>query len=865
MLQQNRVFFDTDPRAHKRRWAILSVLSLSLFLVILDNSITNVALPTLARDLHASITQLQWIVDSYSLTFASFLLPFGSLADRLGRRRMLLAGLVVFGACSVIAAFAATPNQLIAARAAQGIGAAMVFPCTLAILINVFTEPVERAKAIGLWSTTAGLAVALGPMVGGALLEHFWWGSTFLVNVPVVVVSFVVGREMLPESKSPEKVGTDVVGLATSVAAIVAIVYAVIEAPRNGWTSQFTLGFLTLGVVLAAVFVAWEKRSRQPMLDVRVFANPRFSAATLAIAIGFFALLGSIFLITQYLQVVRGYSTFEAGLHTLPFAVGAGLAGPVASFLGLKIGTKITVALGLTMMAGGYFWMATVNATTPYWGPVVGAMVLVATGLTITTGPATEAVVGALPPEKAGVSSAMNDTSRELGGTLGVAVIGSVFSSVYGPRLAARLADLPVSPDTVKLARQSVIAALVLADRAPPQFRATLVERAQSAFLGGMTAGMRVAAVLCVAGAIGALRFLPARAQELEEAATMETDDLRPDPWQVFLESSEADLRAAGHRRGWDPDFDDDLVDVPALAMAGTGRGGPVRPDRRGRGHSEDLGNGPAVNGSSPDLYPEDPWAEGPDLTSGRTPTTYEYAVLTMERRDFDRVALPDGSVRDVERHQSMAAVEAWFDLHVLPDVEAMAKAAYRDWEDRYAQWRSQVQMSLGDGNGRNGQNGHNGHDRHDTSPMALIRLPEGTVYTAPPGRADELLRDHFADSVERRPYATVPTFKDWLRHAGIQVETKRGWKATLRADDQDIALGFSAVPERAGPRMPATALATLNRLGREGWELVSIDEDPGGESVGRGGPTAIHYVLKRALSGSQTTTPSHYPDEMQL
>lgn len=498
---------------HRRRWLILPVLCLSLFLVVVDNTIVNVALPTLARELDATTSQLQWIVDAYALVFAGLLLAAGSLGDRFGRRSSLQLGLVLFALTSIGAAFATTAGQLIWARAAMGIGAAFVFPATLAILTNVFTDPVERAKAIGIWAGVSGLAVALGPLSGGWLLRHFWWGSIFFVNVPIVVLALAAGWVLVPDSRDSNAGRFDRVGFLTSIAAIVALIYTVIEAPHRGWSSPLTIAGFVAAAVLLVGFVTWERRTHEPLLDVRVFANARFSAASVAVTVSFFALFGFIFLVTQYFQFVRGYDTFAAGVHTLPFAAAAMVTAPTSARLALRFGTKLVVSAGLVSMAAG-FWVASLTeADSSYWGVVVPAMVLMASGLGLVGAPATESIMGALPPERAGVGSAVNDTTRELGGTLGVAVVGSVFSSVYGPRLADGFAQLPGIPaEAVAAAKQSVVAALMVAERAPEAARPTLVAIARDAFMDGMATGSRVAAVACALGAVAALRFLPARA-----------------------------------------------------------------------------------------------------------------------------------------------------------------------------------------------------------------------------------------------------------------------------------------------------------------------------------------------------------------
>ena len=514
----------THP-AHPRRWSILPILCLSVFLVVVDNTIVNVALPTLSADLEASTSQLQWIVDAYSLVFAGLLLAAGSLGDRVGRKGTMQVGLLLFAATSVAASFAGSAGELIAARGVMGVAAALVFPATLAILTNVFTDPTERAKAIGVWSGVTGLAVALGPVTGGWLLEHFWWGSIFLVNVPIVVVALVSGHLLVPTSRDAHAGRFDPVGVVLSIVGIGLLVWTVIEAPGHGWTGPATVaGFVGAGAALVA-FVLWERRRPDPMLDVSVFANPRFSAASLAVATAFFGLFGFIFLVTQYFQVVRGYDTLSAGVHTLPFAVTAGVVAPISARLALRFGTKRVVGTGLLSMSVGFLIASTNDATSSYWLEVVPAMVFMAGGLGLTTAPATEAIMGSLPVDKAGVGSAVNDTTREIGGTLGVAVVGSVFSSLYGPDVAASLSRLGAPPEAAAIARESVVAAAEVARRAPEAVRPAILEAASDAFLHGMAAGCRVAALATFAGAVVAFVALPARAAEPVDAP-----GTRPDP-----------------------------------------------------------------------------------------------------------------------------------------------------------------------------------------------------------------------------------------------------------------------------------------------------------------------------------------------
>src|SRR5262252_6306129 len=352
--------------AHQRRWWTLGVLCVSLLVIGLDNTILNVALPTLVEDLHATASQQQWIVDSYTLVFASLLLTAGSLGDKFGRRRALAVGLAIFGAGSAIAAFSGSAGALIGARAFMGIGGAFIMPATLSILTNVFTNPAERAKAIGIWAGVSGLGVAIGPVAGGWLLEHFWWGSVFLINVPVVIFGLIAGRFLVPNSRDPESPRLDLAGTVMSAVGLFAVLYAIIEGPAKGWTDTTVVAGFILGFAVLAAFVAWELRSTHPILDVRFFANPRFSGASLAITLVFFSLFGSIFFLTQYLQFVLGYDTLTAGLAISPVALALMVAAPTAPLLTRRFGYKVVVVFGLTLVAAGLALLSTARVDSGY-------------------------------------------------------------------------------------------------------------------------------------------------------------------------------------------------------------------------------------------------------------------------------------------------------------------------------------------------------------------------------------------------------------------------------------------------------------------------------------------------------------------
>lgn len=499
---------------HPRRWAVLAVICLAVFVTVLDGTIVNVALPSLAVELGASTRQLQWIVDSYLLVFTGLLLAAGGLGDKFGRKRLLLVGLLVFGATSAFAGSVDSSEALIVGRASMGIGAALIFPATLAILTNVFVDPGERAKAIGIWSAVSGVAVAAGPITGGWLLEHFWWGSVFFINVPITLLVAVAAWRFVPESREHGAPDLDRVGLVVSVAAIAALVFTIIEAPEWGWRSASTLGGFIIAALLLIVFVRWELRVEHPMLPVAIFRNLRFSAASVAITSAFFALFGFIFLITQYFQLVRGYGPLEAGVRTLPVAFSIAAASVLSPRIVERVGTTNVVRAGLSLLAAAFVWIAfRVEVDTSYL-EIAGQMVFLGVGLGATTAPAAESIMGSLSADKAGIGSAVNDTTRELGGTLGVAIIGSVFSSIYvgaldGSGSDSAFAQLP--PEAQDVTRESVGAARIVADQLGAGAAPYLAE-VNDAFLSGLGIGCLVAAGVAFGGAIFAGRFLPARA-----------------------------------------------------------------------------------------------------------------------------------------------------------------------------------------------------------------------------------------------------------------------------------------------------------------------------------------------------------------
>ncbi len=513
-----------------RRWLALGVLCLSLLLVVLDNTILNVALPTLVHDLDASTSDLQWIVDSYVLVFAGLLLSAGSLGDRYGRRRSLFAGMAIFGIGSVLAAFSGSSATLIATRAFMGLGAAFVMPATLSIITNLFTDPKERARAIAAWAGVAGLGVAIGPITGGWLLEHFWWGSVFLVNVPFIVLALVAGHRLLPESRDPEQPRLDFAGAGLSIVGLTALVWTLIEAPHHGWTDAVTLGGLAAAAAVLGAFITWERRTDHPMLDLGFFADPRFSVGTGSITLVMFAMFGSLFVLTQLLQFVFGYTALQAGVRMLPIAATMMVVAPSSAKLVERVGTKLVVGTGMAIVAVGLVLTSGLDPVDGY-GPVAFAMVVLAMGMALVMAPATEAIMGSLPPAKAGVGSAVNDTTRELGGALGVAVLGSLLSSAYATNVAAGLDGTPAPAEVKAAAGESLGVAISVANQIGGEAGQRLTAVAQAGFLDAMSTALLVAAAVAGVGSILTYVFLPSRAKAtVAEPAELDPAlDLAPD------------------------------------------------------------------------------------------------------------------------------------------------------------------------------------------------------------------------------------------------------------------------------------------------------------------------------------------------
>ncbi len=503
MSLQERV----QAKAEERRWLILIVLCFSLLVIVLDNSILNVALPTIQRELHASTSELQWMVDSYTLVFAGLLLTAGSLGDRFGRLPALQFGFIVFGIGSVLSAVSGSAGELIGFRAFMGIGGAFIMPATLSIITNVFPAR-ERGRAIGVWAATAGVAVALGPLTGGALLEHFYWGSVFLVNIPIVIIGVLAGVFLIPDSKDPTARRLDPVGAVLSIAGLSAVLYAVIEAPAKGWLAGSTLGFFAVGSLLLAGFFLWEVHSANPMLDFSFFKNPRFSIASVSIMLTFFAMFGSLFVLTQYLQIVIGYSPIQTGVRLLAFAIPMMLLSPLSPRFVEKLGAKVVIAAGLGLFILGLLLGTGLDENAQY-GDMVWRIVIMASGMALIMAPTTDSIMGSLPLARAGVGSAVNDTTRQVGGAVGVAVVGSVYASIYTSKVVDGLSANDAPRELIAAAEESIGAGLAAASSAGQAF----VDVVKSSFVDGFHAGLYVGAGVLLVGLVAVVLWLPARAR----------------------------------------------------------------------------------------------------------------------------------------------------------------------------------------------------------------------------------------------------------------------------------------------------------------------------------------------------------------
>ena len=507
------------PEVHERRWFLLGVLCLSLVMIVMAVSALNVALPTLQSELDTSATMLQWIVDAYALVFAGLLLTAGALGDRFGRKGALLVGLAIFGTGALISGLSSDATFVVVGRAVQGAGAALVMPATLSLITAVF-PPEERQRAIAIWVGFAGAGGALGPIVSGALLERFWWGSAFLVNIPVVALTALAVAIYSPRSRDDEATPLDPRGALLSFVGLAALLFGIIEGPERGWTSSLVLGTFAVAAVFLVGFIRWERVAPHPMLPLSYFSDRRFSVGSAVVTTSFFVMFGFFFLFSLYLQFARGYSPLDAGLATLPFAVTIVLVSPRSATLAERLGGGRTIASGFVLIAVGMLVLSFIAVDTPYF-VLVGAMVLLSAGMAVVAAPATGGIMSSVPLSKAGVGSAVNDTTRELGGALGIAVFGSLVNSAY--RANVDLGGVELSPSAAAEAEESIGGAAATAARAGGETGAAIVDQAATAFTDAFNLASIVSLAIAVtAAALVAHTFT--RTKEQRAVAVTELD-----------------------------------------------------------------------------------------------------------------------------------------------------------------------------------------------------------------------------------------------------------------------------------------------------------------------------------------------------
>ncbi|WP_405133659.1 MFS transporter [Nocardia sp. NBC_01388] len=532
----------TSGLSQRGRIAALVAICLAELLVVLDNTLVNVALPSMAVQLQADMSGLQWIVDAFTLAFSGLLLAMGHLGDRFGRRRFMVIGLAGVAVMSAAGALSSGLGQVIAARAGMGVFAAVVFPATLALLINIFTEPRQRAAAVAAWTAMAGMAVAIGPTIGGWLLEYFSWHSVFWINVPVALIAIAAVLITVPESRADHVARLDRIGIVLSLVGVTALVWSIIEAPKHGWLSAQSLAGYLLSIITLAVFVGWELRVASPVLNMRLFRNRRFALPSLAITVSYFAAFGFLFLITQYFQGVKELTPLEFGIHSLPFAVAVGFGAPIATMMAQRFGTTAMVVSGLLILAVAMYIAGRTTVDTEYVGPVVVSMILMGLGFAVVQGPATESIMGSVPLDEAGAGSAVNDTTREVGGALGVAVLGSIMTSIYAAHVSGRIAGIPaqiMNPQQKELAGNTPISVLEIV-KAPVNpllapAKADLIHAMKVAALEGSQAASYVAVGTLVVAAIVVALALPWRAERLPSVLLgwRENDTAAADPAAV--------------------------------------------------------------------------------------------------------------------------------------------------------------------------------------------------------------------------------------------------------------------------------------------------------------------------------------------
>lgn len=507
-----------QTKGYRQRWIALAFMGISLLIISLDNTVLNLALPSIAKDMGSSASQLQWIVDAYVLVIAGLLLTMGYLGDRLGRKPALMVGLGIFALFSLGAALSNSTGMLIGMRAMMGIGAAIIMPATLSILTATFREPKERAQAIALWAAVFSLGMGIGPLVGGWLLDNFHWSSVFYINIPVVAIGLIGGYYFIENSKTENPRKIDIPGTILSIGGFFALVYAIIQAGMEGWTAPHVLYAFGTAAVLLASFIFWELKYKEAMLPLHFFKNMSFTGANVALTLVSFGLMGSFFFLGQFLQSVQGYTPFEAGVRLLPMAAVSFVSAIISARIASYIGTKFTVALGIFIAAIGFFYFSRVAAVDVSYVKFVIPMCITALGIGFTMSPATNSVMGAIPVSQAGVGSAMNNTTRQIGGALGVAILGTILNSTYIAQIDAVKWPAQLPAQAIEAIRSSIQGAHIVAQNVPyPEISQMIINQSNEAFTSGSSHALVISAIIMAVSAVVTLFILPSRVRAHKE------------------------------------------------------------------------------------------------------------------------------------------------------------------------------------------------------------------------------------------------------------------------------------------------------------------------------------------------------------
>jgi len=505
----------TSPK-YEKRWYVLGVMCVVLFIISIDNTVLNLALPSISKGLNASASQLQWVVDSYTLVFASLLITTGTIGDRYGRKRLLLIGLALFGFGSLGAALSSSTGMLIGFRALLGFAGALIMPSTLSILIDVFRDGKERAKAIALWSSIFSIGAGIGPIIGGFLINSFDWASVFYLNIPIVIIGLMGGYLLVPESKNSSAPIPDLPGVILSSTGLFSLVYGMIRAGESGWSSNPVLASFGAAFVFLAGFIWWENRSTNPMLPLEFFKNMSFTGANAALTISSFAMMGSMYFFSQFFQSVQGYSPLVAALCMLPMTPVVFLSTMGSVRVDRKLGPTLTVSLGLLLSGAGLFLFSQfADITTSYWY-ILLVLGLLGSGIGLTMSPATNAVMNSLPPSRAGIGSAMNDTTRQLGGALGVAVLGALMNSTYRSGVDDLLKVNGFSEAMLEPIRNSIQGAHLMAAELGSNLASIVIQTSSQAFVDGMREALFIGSIAMVIAAFAAWSILPSKEKAVE-------------------------------------------------------------------------------------------------------------------------------------------------------------------------------------------------------------------------------------------------------------------------------------------------------------------------------------------------------------